>query len=100
MSCSVCQGYSSDKCPVCNEGVRSVECPDCHGTGKTPWLAWNMNECRIEEVTKETWMTLPEDEEEADLLTIRGKRQRYCRYEEGGYVCRTCNGDGRLPEDY
>lgn len=43
---------------------------------------------------------MPEDEDEAMLLTARGKKQNYCRYEEGGFICRTCYGDGKIPEDY
>lgn len=100
MSCSVCQGYSSEKCPCCSEGVKSVVCPDCHGTGKTPYLAWNLDTKKVEEVTKSAWIIMPEDEDEAMLLTARGKKQNYCRYEEGGFVCRTCYGDGKIPEDY
>lgn len=95
MSCSVCQGYDSDRCPCCSEGVREIECPDCNGTGINPWRAVNIETFEIVEVTKDIWIALPEDEYEAQET-----RHILCRYEEGGDKCLTCHGDGKIPEDY
>ena len=94
MSCSVCLGYSSTKCPCCGE-THSHVCSDCNGKGVTPWLAWDMEAGEAVEVSESYWHTLSDDEDEA-----RGAKQRYYRYEEGGYRCRTCNGDGRVPVEY
>lgn len=95
--CTVCEGYSSTKCPCCGEGVETAICPDCHGTGKTPYLAVNLVTKEIEEVTESAWLIMPEDEDEAALLTARGKKQNYCRCEKGGSICRTCYGHGKYP---
>lgn len=95
MSCSVCQGYNSDKCPCCGEGVRSVECPDCHGTGRVPYLALNILSNKTIEVSEKEWKALPDDE-----YIALAKGIELVQYEEGGFVCRTCYGDGKIPEDY
>ena len=100
MSCPVCKGYNSSKCPVCSEGVKTKKCPVCHGSGKTPYLAMNLDTKEIIEVTSATWLALPEDEEVAQFLSNRGKKQRFCQYEEGGFVCHFCHGEGIVPEEY
>ena len=99
MSCSVCEGYSSHNCPCCSEGIRMVKCPDCHGTGKTPYLAYDMLKNEVVEVTESAWIAMHE-EDIAELLTARGKKQNYFRYEKGGATCKTCHGCGLIPEDY
>lgn len=95
MSCSVCQGYDSDRCPCCSEGVKSITCPDCHGTGITPWRKVNILTFEIEDASKEEWIALPEDEIEAMAEGVD-----FCRYEEGGDRCTTCYGDGLIIVDY
>lgn len=92
MSCSVCQGYSSDKCPCCSDGARLIKCPDCNGTGKTPYIARNLATNKTKEVSKDEWENLPEETNEID--------DRWVRHEEGGDRCPTCYGDGVIPEDY
>ena len=96
MSCSVCQGYDSHHCPCCGDGIDTIECPDCHGTGREPWRAINLDTLEIVEVTHNAWILLPEDEDDATLMTLRGKKQNFCRYSEGGGKCMTCYGDGKI----
>ena len=33
MSCSVCQGFSSEKCPCCSDDLEVIDCPECDGMG-------------------------------------------------------------------
>lgn len=96
MSCSVCQGYDSHKCPCCGDSVRVTECPDCHGLGITPWRAVNMETKEIIEVTHGEWILMLEEE---DALVLPEK-PLFCRYDEGGDRCPTCYGEGVIPKDY
>ena len=89
MSCSVCQGYDSDKCPHCSEGVRFDICPDCNGTGRAPYTAYNEDTDESKIVTMAEWYALPSDSEHG-----------WHRFDEGGHYCSTCHGDGKIPEDY
>lgn len=95
MSCSICQGYDDTKCPCCGEEVRMVECPDCKGTGKTPYLAYDMRTSKTIEVEEIVWLTLPEDRQEAEQ-----RRKHTYQLDEGGYRCPTCYGEGIIPEDH
>lgn len=99
MSCPVCAGHDSAKCPCCGEGLKMAECPDCHGTGKTPWTALNLDTKEIVKVTETAWRMLPEDEDMARHLAAQGKRQNFIQYEEGGFRCPTCYGDGVIEEE-
>lgn len=95
MSCEHCKGYSVSYCPVCGAGeVRTITCPDCNGTGKTPYMAYDLRSRNTYEVSELVWLTLPEDEEEA-----RYNNRHVCRDEEGGYRCPTCHGDGMIPAE-
>ena len=94
MSCPVCQGYNSDKCPCCSEGVKGVMCADCQGTGIAPWTAVDVKTFEIKVVSKEEWIAMPDDECEANAVG-----SRFYRYEEGGGKCMTCYGDGKLIVD-
>ena len=93
--CAVCNGYSSHGCPSCSDRTNEITCPDCHGTGVTPWRAVHIETFEIVEVTKDIWIALPEDEYDA-----KETNHILCRYEEGGDRCLTCYGDGRIPENY
>lgn len=95
MSCSVCAGYSSHNCPVCGEEVRMVECPDCGGMGRLPYLAYDMRTGRVLPVTETTWVMLPEDKTEAE-----SRRMHSFKYGDGGCECPTCKGMGEIPEEY
>lgn len=89
MSCPVCIGHSGVHCPCCGAGLSMRDCPDCDGTGKTPYLAWNPLSYEEVKVSEAEWRMLPEESE--DTL---------CRCEEGGHVCRTCQGKGVIPEEF
>lgn len=93
MSCPVCQGYDSNKCPVCSPGAKTIECPTCHGRGVTPWLAMHLETKKIISVTHAAWLILPEDEDEDEHMATLGKKQYFIQYEEGGDICPTCRGD-------
>lgn len=93
MSCPVCQGYDSNKCPVCSPGAKTIECPTCHGRGVTPWLAMHLETKKIISVTHAAWLILPEDEDEAEHMATLGKKQYFIQYEVGGDICPTCRGD-------
>lgn len=93
MSCSVCAGYSSYNCPCCGEEVSMVTCPDCEGTGLTPYKAWHIHLRRAVECTKAAWYCLPTSEDEA-----YAKRENFCRMERT--VCPTCKGEGQISEHY
>lgn len=93
MSCSVCAGYSSYNCPCCGEDVRMMTCPDCNGTGYSPYKAWHIHRHVEVEVTKTTWLVIPKDEDEA-----LAKGENWCRMDRK--ICPTCKGEGEIPEDY
>lgn len=93
MSCSVCEGHDSYNCPCCGRQVRT--CPECGGTGKTPYLAYDLRTNRVSEVPEIVWLTLPEDEDEA-----RRTNRHTFQFEDGGDRCPACHGDGTVPEDY
>lgn len=95
MSCSVCRGYDSSKCPCCSEELNSIECPDCHGSGFALYFAFNVKTRETIEVSEEEWETLPDDE---DSAIAKGVELIQC--EEGGTICRTCHGEGKIPEGY
>lgn len=93
MSCSVCAGYSSYNCPCCGEDVRMMTCPDCKGTGLTPFRLFNIKTRGVVEVSANMYYSYPKDEDSAE--------------EKGEFLCRipreecpTCHGEGEIPEDY
>lgn len=93
MSCPVCAGHDTYNCPCCGEDVRMETCPDCKGTGYAPYKAWHIHRHVETEVTKETWLIIPKDEDEA-----LAKGENWCRMERE--TCPTCKGMGEIPEDY
>ena len=68
-------------------------CPDCKGTGYAPYKAWHIHRHVETEVTKETWLIIPKDEDEA-----LAKGENWCRMDRE--TCPTCKGMGEIPEDY
>lgn len=50
-------------------------------------------------ITHAAWLILPEDETEAEQMTLMGRKQYFIQYEEGGDICPTCRGDRVLFED-
>lgn len=91
MSCSVCAGYSSYNCPCCGEEPRMIVCPDCQGSGYTPYMAFDIRCRRIIPVNELAYDILPLDEDEAE-----SRGMRYCKVEIE--VCRTCNGAGEIED--
>lgn len=68
------------------------ECPDCKGTGKV-YTAWNMNTGECREVSEETWLCLPQDEDTAIM-----RRSAWVQNEPEN--CPTCNGEGEIEVAY
>ena len=89
MNCPVCAGYSGVSCPVCGYQPSMQVCPTCKGTGMTPYKAFNIHTRNEVEVTRETWICLPYDENVAE---IEGKN--YCRGERD--ICPKCHGKGEI----
>lgn len=93
MSCSVCAGHDSYACPCCGEEIRMITCPDCNGTGYTPYMAFDTLK-RIEiPVTEMAYNILPIDEDDADRMGMR-----FCKVEIE--ICPTCHGEGDIHEEY
>lgn len=71
-----------------------VKCKACNGKG-CHWHAYNFETNEETECTEETWLCLPETEEEAQT-----KRQHYIRGEKE--TCEVCDGVGEVEyeEDY
>ena len=88
MSCTVCSGYDTSRCPVCSEQMEVIECPECDGTGLNHRLAFNIKTRQYVEIDPTTWNILPATEEEAEF-----KGWNYCRAEE---ECQYCKGSGRI----
>ena len=93
MSCSVCAGYSSQNCPCCGGDYRMVTCPDCNGTGRGPYMLQNIRTRGIIVTDFDHYYLFPRDEE---MARMRG--ENVCRLPRG--LCRTCHGDGEIPEEY
>ena len=92
MSCSVCAGYSDYNCPCCGEEVKMITCPDCQGSGYTPYMAFDIKTRKTTPVSELAYDILPIDENEAKSMGMR-----FCKVEIE--ICRTCNGSGEIPED-
>ena len=90
MSCAICAGYDSYKCPCCGE-VEMVTCPDCGGSGYTPYMAFDIITRKCKPVTELAYRILPNDEDIAESLGMR-----YCKMEIE--ICHRCNGSGEIPD--
>lgn len=86
MSCPVCQGHDTYKCPCCGPGT--VKCSDCEEG--FIYYAFNVHSRKMVRVTEIAYRILPFDEDDA---LAEGKN--YCQ----GDVerCPTCNGEGEVP---
>jgi DnaJ-class molecular chaperone len=70
-----------------------MTCPDCKGTGLTPFRLFNIKTRGVIEVSANMYYSYPKDEDGA--------------VEKGEFLCRipreecpTCHGEGEIPEDY
>ena len=68
-----------------------IVCPDCQGSGYTPYKALDIITRKEVAVTELAWRILPDDENEAE-----SRGMRYCKVEIE--VCRTCNGAGEIED--
>jgi len=68
------------------------ECPVCNGTGHTGYRAFNIRTRTETNVTKQTWLCLPMDEDAA-----YDAGQNYCRLELE--TCQECGGTGKVEDD-
>ena len=68
-----------------------ITCPDCQGSGYTPYKALDIITRNEVAVTELAWRILPDDENEAE-----SKRMRYCKMDIE--ICPTCGGEGEIPE--
>lgn len=91
MSCAVCMGHDTYSCPVCGPSPAMVTCPDCHGSGYTPYMAFDRISRKCIPVTELAWQLIPNDEDEAESMGMR-----FCKVEIE--VCRTCRGEGEVLE--
>lgn len=91
MSCPVCAGHDTYNCPCCSEEVRMIDCPDCNGTGYGDWKVWDIIKREEVSCTETDYRYSARTEDEA---IERG--QRYCRL---SCTCKTCRGEGMIPED-
>lgn len=86
MSCPVCRGHDTYKCPSCGPGKK--DCPDCYG-GLVYW-SLNIHSGKMTKVTELAYRILPFDEDDA-----RAEGKNYCQGEIER--CLTCNGEGEVP---
>lgn len=89
MSCAVCMGHDTYSCPVCGPSTDMVTCPDCHGSGYTPYMAFDRIKRVCVPVTELAYTILPDDEDEAERM-----RQRFCKVEIE--ICPRCRGLGEI----
>ena len=93
MSCDVCMGINSSRCPVCgaDEG-NEMECPNCYGTGAVNCWAVSVETGEPKFVTPLTWAALP--------WTKREALAKGCRYyKDEADDCPLCNGSGTVRLD-
>ena len=91
MSCEVCAGYDSYKCPVCGEQIKMVTCPMCKGTGEGDWKVYDRVDDVVLRATRQAYNMAALNEEDAE-----GLNERYCRESN---TCQTCKGLGEIPEN-
>lgn len=89
MACDVCQGRGSRPCPVCGEEPEKIECPHCGGYGLVNCTAFKLNSEDVEDVSAETFINLPFDEEEAHLWEHK-------MFKGDADICPICNGQGKV----
>lgn len=92
MSCDVCRGTNSSSCPVCGDQPELVACPHCRGLGLVNCYAVSLRTGEEIEVTAETYLGIPETEEEA-----RASGRHYHRADAED--CDFCGGTGDAWQD-
>ena len=95
MSCSVCMGTHSQSCPVCGEQWERVTCMKCRGTGLMNCYAVDIRTGKEVDVTPETFIALPDTEEEARASRkwyIKGDAEDCSKCDGAGEVWRTADG--------
>ena len=89
MSCDVCRGTNSSRCPVCGSEPEIVSCPKCRGLGLVNCYAVSLRTGEEVEVTAETYQGIPATEEEA---RVSGKHY----YRSFAEDCEFCGGSGEM----
>lgn len=89
MSCDVCRGTNSSRCPVCGDEPDIVTCPKCRGLGLVNCYARSLRSGEEIEVTAETYLGIPATEEEA-----RASGRHY--YRSFAEDCEFCGGSGEV----
>lgn len=89
MGCSVCMGTNSQSCPVCGERWERVTCMKCRGLGIINCYAIDLRTDQDVDVTAETFLALPIDEQAA-----RKAGQWY--YQGDAEECDKCDGAGEI----
>lgn len=91
MACEVCLGKGSRPCPVCGEEPKKIDCPNCDGIGLVNCTAFKLNSREIIDVSAQTYIDLPYDEEEAHLWEHK-------MFKGDADICPICNGHGKVYE--
>lgn len=91
MSCSLCKGYDSDKCPSCSNDLDTIACPTCLGSGEADWKVFDVIERRIVSCSEVAYIYAAVDEDDAYYLG-----QRFCKL---SCECQTCKGKGDVYTD-
>ena len=89
MSCSVCMGINSHSCPVCGEQWERVTCMKCRGYGMMNCYAIDLRTGNEVDVTPETFVALPDAEDEA-----RARGKWYIKGDAED--CSKCGGAGQV----
>lgn len=90
--CDVCLGINSHLCPVCGDQLDKVCCPECRGLGLKKCFAISIKTGKELEVTAETYMGLPENE---DVARVMGRHY----YRSDAEDCSFCGGVGEVWQD-
>ena len=93
MSCDVCMGINSSRCPVCGtDESNEMECPNCHGTGAVNCWGISVETGKPISVTPLAWLMLPWTKEDALAAGYR-----YFQGEADD--CPLCHGTGSVQVD-
>lgn len=76
-------------CNVCGEELKMIDCPGCGGFGLINCTAYKLNSKDTIDVSAETFVKLPFDEEEAHLWEHK-------MFKGEADICPICNGQGKV----